>query len=38
MTNSDPEREENAHVLMPINYLEHIRNVLKGLKYCCELS
>ena len=31
MTGNDPERGENVHALIPINYLGHIRGTLKGL-------
>ena len=37
MTNLEPERGENVHVLMPMNYLGNIKNVVK-VKYCCENS
>ena len=31
MADLDPERGENVHVLMPINYLRNIRNTVKRL-------
>ena len=31
MADSNPERGENVHVLMPINYLGNIRSIVKGL-------
>ena len=37
MADSDDERGEMS-IFMPIDYFGNIRNIVKGLKYCCEIN